>query len=175
MKWLSRILAPVLVVLLIVMALPLVTGAQDDQEVHIRESIIRVVEEGFNQGNVAVVDELFSPDYVAYVPGQEEPDTIEDFKADIVEIRTVMPDFTATADPIIVEGNWAAFRFTGQGTFTGAAEGWPPPTNAPVVFTANIILRFDEEGLAIEEWDEFDNLSFLIQTGAINPEELFGE
>ena len=165
----TRNLSLVLAVILMLTALPLAASAQDDQEARIRENINRIVEEGFNQGNADVLDELLAPDYVSYLPGESGTEGIAEFKETIAFFRTIMPDLTATVDPIIVEGNWAAFRLVMQGTFSGTETDFPPPTNQPVTFTANIIARFDEEGRIVEEWDEFDNLAFGTQFGFFDP------
>ena len=51
---------------------PAVSIAQDDQEEAHKEVVRRIVEEGFNQGNVAVIDELVAEDYVSYSLGGVE-------------------------------------------------------------------------------------------------------
>jgi predicted ester cyclase len=133
-----------------------------------RANVTRVIDEFFNAGNADVVSGLFSEDYVVH-PDETGRDQ---FIQDVTEFRAAMPDFVATADPIIVDGNWIAFRFMSSGTFTnplGDGDGALPPTSQPFLLDGIIIGRLDENGQLIEEWDAFDNLSIGMQLGVIPP------
>lgn len=129
-------------------------------------NVERVIDEAFNQGNTAVIDELFAEDWYRYTDNDDR----ESFKNGLLSLRAAMPDFQATAEPIIAEGNWVAFRFTGQGTFENeyvSAAGTIPPTGNPVAFGAIIIGYTNSDGRYVAEWDEVDNLSFYTQLGII--------
>ena len=150
-------------------ALPTTTHAFSDEDDN-RETILRIVNEGFNQGNVAVIDEVVAPDYVSYDPSGATEDR-DAFKASILAFRAAMPDLNARADPIIAEDNWVAFRFTMTGTFQNTldmGDGAIPPTGETVTFHSNIIARFNEAGLLVEEWDEFDFATFGAQLGLMD-------
>ena len=142
---------------------PTVDLGMDDE---IRESIQELVEQAFNQGNVEIVDEGYTADYISH-----PPETVEEFKQAILALRAAMPDLVAATDMIVVEGNMAAFRFTVSGTFENemALGDMPalPATGEPVVAAINIVLRFNEQGQVVEEWDEIDNLGWLTQLGVI--------
>lgn len=142
-------------------------------EEELRESVHQVVEQAFNQGNVAIIDEAYTADYINH-----PPETVEEFKQAVLAFRAAMPDLVAAVEPVIVEGNWAAFRFTMHGTFTDElALGELPPiaaTGQPIELAINIILRFNEQGQVVEEWDELDNLGFLTQLGVIPAPEAEG-
>lgn len=163
-------------VLVSALLFPRMSAAQDDTTEAHRTVIQRIVDEAFNQGNVDVLDELLAPDYVSYTPGSEETSTRDDFKQDILSYRGAMPDLVATADPIIVEGDWVAFRFTLTGTFQNdmvfEGEDAIPATGLPFTLTGHIFGRFNEEGLLVEEWDLFDTFSLLEQLGMMD--DLFG-
>jgi predicted ester cyclase len=167
-----------LLILILSLSLPIQATAQTDVSAMLREGVNRVTEEAINQGNLAVIDEFFAADFVGH--DSDGDFTVQDFKDDITMLRTIMPDFHGTLSYVVVEGNWAAFRFTGTGTFTNempASKDSPaiPPTNAPITTNLNVILRANDEGKIVEEWDASDSYSFLVQLGVFPAEEGTGE
>ncbi len=145
--------------------------AQDDQEQAHKDAVNRIIEEGFNQGNPAVVDELVAEDYVSYA-SDGSTETRDDFKQSIQSFHDAIADLHATADPLLADGEWVAFRFVLTGTFQNElvfpGEDPIPPTGQPLTFTANIIARFNEDGKLAEEWDESDTFVFLGQLGMLD-------
>jgi len=145
-------------------ALPTISRAYSDEDDN-RETILRVINEVFNQGNVNVFDEVTTPDYVTHNPDGSTSDR-EATKQTILAFRAAMPDLNASADPIIAEDEWVAFRLTITGTFQGdfaMGETTFPPTGGPVTFAANVITHFNEDGLMVEEWAEYDIATFAQQ------------
>lgn len=166
MQHLKNILLLMLVVMSL--ALPSLLLAQDDtSEKHI-QTIQRITAEAFNAGDLDVVDELFADDYVSYDPTGAEGDR-ESFKAFVSAFREAMPDFEATVDLFVVNGDWMAFRFTSTGTFENEHAFFPGvlPNNKTVELVVHVILRFNEDGQLVEEWDMWDNLALLTQLGVI--------
>ncbi len=135
-----------------------------------REAVQRVTDEGFNQGNIDVIDAIFSSDAVIH-NADGSLASVEDFKHFIATIRAAIPDLEATLNPLITSDAYAGFRFVMTGTFENAfvmPDGTViPPTGMPFSFAQNIIVRFDEDGQIVEEWDAGDNLSLLSQLGVI--------
>lgn len=157
-----------LMVLLCVTGLIAPVGAQDKtcQQAQIRSSIQRVIDEGFNQGIVAVIDEAFADSYVNHPDGNRDT-----FKATITALRQAMPAGMASVDHLLVEGCNAFFVFRLIGTLDNALQ-FPgqeplPATGKPLELTSHVYLHFDEQGQAVEEWDYRDNFSTLVQTGVI--------
>lgn len=146
-------------------------NAEDMESAHI-ETILRITEEAFNQGNLDVIDELFAEDYISYDNNGVEGDR-EAFKAFIVAARDAMPDYEARVDLMVVNGDWMAFRFKSSGTFENEFAFFPglPPTGEQVDINVHVILRFNEAGQLVEEWDLFDNLLMLSGLGIIPPME----
>ena len=60
----------------------------------------RIIEEGFNQGNLAVVDELVAPGAREHQRGAK--DGIEGTKGTIKYLRSAFPDFKITIDEVVV-------------------------------------------------------------------------
>ena len=70
----------------------------------IRESGRRTNAEIWNEGRIAVIDELFAPDFVYHDPSNPAVRTREDYKRYITEMRGAFPDLRITIDDTIVEG-----------------------------------------------------------------------
>lgn len=144
-------------------------STEDMGEAH-RETILRITEEGFNQGNLDVIDELFAEDYVSYDNNGVEGDR-ESFKAFILAAHEAMPDYEAGIDLMVVEGDWMAFRFLSHGTFENELALFPGllPTGERVDINVSVTLRFNEDGQIVEEWDFYDNFLMLTGLGIIPP------
>ncbi len=65
----------------------------------------RGVEEGWNQGQVAVLDELCAPNFLYHHHTRPDVRTLEDYKRFITEFRSAVPDFHGTIDDMIAEGD----------------------------------------------------------------------
>ena len=130
----------------------------------------RVTDEVFTQGNLDVVDELFSPDYVLYdpgVPGGELRST-ESFKQQWVSMfRTAFPDLQPSVEDQVAEGDKVVTRYTGRGTHQGELMGIPPTGNEVVV--SGTIMSPVSDGRIEEEWNNFDALGMMQQLGVIPP------
>lgn len=86
----------------------------------------RWVEAGWNQGNVAVVDELTAPDFVDHHLPPGVPPNAEGHKAWIQVARAGFPDIHLTIEDMIVEGGNVVARMAVTGTQTGEFMGVPP-------------------------------------------------
>lgn len=167
MQFKTRFFGLLLICAVFSLSFPLISAAQDDPAAIDKQRVQDFIEQAFNQGSVAAVDEAFAPDYISH------PDELDrdGFKQQILSLRAAMPDLKASTDPILVEGEWAAFRFHMGGTFQNDMVAGPemtiPATGKPVQIAVNIVVRVNEAGQIVEEWDGFNNLDFLMQLGAI--------
>ena len=129
--------------------------------------IRRIYEEVFNQGNLAVADELIATNYVSHVPGGQEYKGPEGFKQFITQTRTAFPDLHMTVEHIIAEGDKVAHCGKLQGTFKGETMGIAP-TGKQVAMTVTTISRF-AGGKEVEAWMNYDQLSMYQQMGVAPP------
>ena len=126
----------------------------------------RFVEELFNRGNLSVVDELAAPDFVdreelpAGLPGNREG-----VKQLTAAFRRAFPDFKATIDDIIAEGDRVVVRSTWTGTQRGEFMGIPP-TGKSISFGVIDIVRI-AGGKVVEHWGQMDSMRMMQQLGAI--------
>lgn len=130
----------------------------------------RIMEEGFNLGDLDVVDELCAPDIVSHDPA--EPDDvrgIDAHKERIGTYRKAMPDLEVTVEDLIASRDRVVTRWTVRGTNLGEFEGMQP-TGRRIEISGISIDRFDDQGRIAETWDNWDNLGFMQQLGLV-PEE----
>jgi steroid delta-isomerase-like uncharacterized protein len=126
----------------------------------------RLIEEAWNQGNMTTVDELLALDHVGHhslVPSQ--PASREFYKQYIVRTRTAFPDFHATIEEQIAEGDLVVTRWSVQGTHQGMFRGHSP-TGKRMTLTGIVIDRI-VDGKAVEGWMEMDTLYQMQQLGVI--------
>lgn len=125
----------------------------------------RMVDEVFNQGNIGRVDEFLAPDFSER---EELPPGIspgrEGVKQLTMMLRSAFPDFKATIDDMIAEGDKVVVRMTWRGTHKGEFMG-VPPTSKQVSFGVIDIVRF-AGGKFAEHWGLMDSASLMQQIGA---------
>jgi steroid delta-isomerase-like uncharacterized protein len=127
-------------------------------------AIGRFFEEVYNQGNVALFDELAAPSFVSHDRGNPTQDR-DGVKAIVGAIRAAFPDVHFTADDIIAEGDKVAARFTMRGTQRGDFMGIPA-TNREITVTGIDIVRFSD-GKAVEHWHEWSGMELMQQLGVM--------
>ena len=128
--------------------------------------IVRFVEELFNRGNMGIVGEIFAPDFIEreqLPPGI--PDGSEGVKVLTTMLRSAFPDFKATIDDIVAEGDKVVIRQTWSGSHQGEFMGIPP-TGRSVSFGVIDIIRI-ADGKCVEHWGQMDSMSLMQQLGAI--------
>ena len=127
----------------------------------------RLLEEGFSQGNVDVVDEVLDPDFVCYDPNSETGEIrgSETIKGEIEYFRNAVPDLTYTIEDQIADGDKVVTRYTVSGTHEGEFFG-VAPTGERIMMSGMSIDRF-EGGKMVEEWPEYDLLGVMRQLGAV--------
>jgi predicted ester cyclase len=126
------------------------------------KAIVRqMVEEIFNRGNMSRLDEFVAPDFVEH----EELPPGMDVELMTTMLRSAFPDFKATIDDIIAEGDKVVVRQTWSGTHKGEFMG-VPPTGKSVSFGVIDIIRIAGSKFA-EHWGQMDNTGLMQQLGAI--------
>jgi steroid delta-isomerase-like uncharacterized protein len=127
----------------------------------------RVIEEAWNKGDLAVVNEVVAPDYIFRVAAGQEYKGPEGLAQSVRMYRTAMPDFHITISDILAEGDRVACRFTVQGTFTGELMGIAP-TGKRFTSTGAVFIRF-VGGKEVEALEFLDQLSMFQQLGVTPP------
>jgi predicted ester cyclase len=128
----------------------------------------RLIEEGFNHGNLDAADELISPDLVEHQNfGPDHAPGAEGVKAVIASLRSAFSDFHLAIDDLAVHGDTVWLRMTGTGTNDGSFMGHAPTGRRmrTDVFDA---LRVEHDRI-VEHWGVPDRLGTLFQLGLAHP------
>lgn len=126
----------------------------------------RLLEEGFNRGNLSVVDELVAVDQKEHQ--RDHSDGREGVKEVIRSLREAFPDFAFTIEELIGVEDKVWVRLTARGTNLGSFMG-RPPTGRKISVDAIDIVRF-RDGMMIEHWGVPDELGVAIQLGFLKTE-----
>jgi steroid delta-isomerase-like uncharacterized protein len=124
----------------------------------------RLIEEVWNQGKLAVIDELVAPNYVDHDPTGPIHGP-EGFKQFVSMYLTAYPDTHFTIEDQIAEGDTVVTRWTARGTHKGPLMGIPP-TGKQVTVTGISIGRV-VNGKTVEGWSNYDTLGMMQQLGVV--------
>jgi predicted ester cyclase len=133
----------------------------------------RAYEDGMNLKNMAIIDELFAPDYQAHFPGLPPIRGVEAVKELIGSFLTAFPDIVFTIEDHVAEGDKVATRWSARGTHLAEFRGFPPrthgvaPTGRTVSFSATDIYLI-ADGKIAEEWNTLEQLDVMQQLGVIS-------
>ena len=132
----------------------------------------RAYEDGMNNRDFAIVDEVFAADYVGHFPGQPPSEGVELLKATLRSFFEAFPDLVFTVDDQVAEGDKVVTRWSAVGTHGGPWHGFPPrehgiaPSGRKVHFAATDIYVIGD-GKILEEWNTLEQLAVLEQIGAV--------
>jgi steroid delta-isomerase-like uncharacterized protein len=132
-----------------------------------RSLVQRIFDQAFNQGDLAVVDELVAADGVTHTLSWGMPTNRTGLKQLIASFRAAFPDLYCTVEDEIREGDKFAAHWTMRGTHTGPFLG-NPPTGRSIVVQGIIFARI-ENGQIVEDWILVDQLGMLQQLGIVPP------
>lgn len=123
----------------------------------------RFIEEGFNQGRLATVDELLAPAYVLHDAPPGAPNGHDAVKGVITLFRNAFPDLRITIEQQVAEGDFVSSLASTRGTHRGELFG-VPATGRSVLMTGLTLVRF-AGGRMVEAWVKNDQLGLLQQLG----------
>lgn len=126
----------------------------------------RFLEEIFTAGNLALVEELFAPDYVLHDPSvPQEVRGPEGMKQYVAMYRAAYPDTRFTIEDQIAEGDEVVTRWVGRGTHQGELMGIAP--TGRVVTVTGIEIDRIAGGKIEETWVSYDALGMMQQLGVV--------
>ena len=126
----------------------------------------RLLEEAFNSGNLAVVDELLAPEFVNHDAALPEPTVgVAAAKASIAGYRAAFPDLRLTVELQVAEGEFVTTRWTGRGTHQGDLMGMAATGKQATV--TGITIDQIADGRIVESWTNWDTLGLMQQLGVV--------
>ena len=138
---------------------------QGQESVH-RDAFSHVINDSLNKGDLSAIETYMVADYKTYEPFGSF--SREQFKGVVTLLRTIIPDLNVDIDTIVAEGDWLAARLIYTGTFSVPIEAGPitiPATNKPIRLIINVFVHFNAEGIAVEDYKEYNRLGWLVQAG----------
>jgi len=131
-----------------------------------KELVQRMTEEVWSKGNLEILDELFSPNFVQYfLPMGSETKGLDEFRVSVGSHREAFPDWAEQIKRIVAEGDLVAIHFTSTGTNDGSFLG-NPPTGKQIHINEMSIYRI-VDGKIVEQWLIPDLLSLSQQLGLV--------
>src|SRR5713101_9501206 len=126
----------------------------------------RLFEELWNQGNLSVADQLFTPNYTHH--DSSSPDFghgPESEKKRATLYRTAFPDLRLTIEDISAEGETVMARWSCRGTHKGDLSGIAP-TGKQFIISGVSVARI-AGGKMAEGWINWDALGLMQQLGVV--------
>ena len=123
----------------------------------------RVIEQGFNQGNVDALDDCFSRTFEEHQYGMSA--SLSGLKGAIAGLRRAVPDLTLTIEEMVSSDDKVWARMTARGTNDGSVLGFAP-TRRSFTITVIDVCRFDA-GKIVEHWGVPDRFALLDQLGLL--------
>jgi len=125
----------------------------------------RFVDEVWNHGDLAVVDEIHAPGgHIHWSPGFANVAELKDF---VEEVRTGFPDFHMTVEFVLEDDDMVTVGYTASGTNRGPMGGLPP-TGKFVRFGGLWTHRYEDDTV-VEGWATWDQLGINEQLGLTFP------
>jgi steroid delta-isomerase-like uncharacterized protein len=154
--------------LLLLMAFLLLAACQgQDNEAlleHNKEVVLRNQAEVWSKGNLDILQELYTPDFVCHFIVGPDWHGYDGIREAVSSHRRSFPDWTEHVEDIVAEGDRVVTRFRSRGTQKGEFEGIPP-TGRTVEVSEVAIFRL-ENGRIAEQWGFPDAMGLMRQLTA---------
>jgi steroid delta-isomerase-like uncharacterized protein len=129
----------------------------------------RELQELWSEGNLAVADEIFAPNFVSHQhsrPDEQDVHGVAAYKAFVRQIHEAFPDLHYVLEDQIAEGDKVMTRNVATGTQKGSLMGIDP-TNKRAQWAGISIDRI-EQGKIVENWVSWDMMGMLQQLGVVS-------
>lgn len=129
----------------------------------------RVPEDIATEGNLDLVREVYTEDAVEHGPFGRDVRGNEAIEETLASYRDAFPDFSATVEDVVAQGDTVAMRVTLRGTHEGEFMGMEPTNRSFEI--RNMVFTRIENGKIAERWVQPDTAAMLQQLGVV-PEDL---
>jgi len=126
--------------------------------------VLRTHQEVWSNGNLDLIDELYSPDYIGHWAAGNDSDR-ETLKQIVAESKAVFPDKTEEVVRVVAEGDLVVSHFIASGTFMGKIDG--VQSEGQRISRPEIAIHRVVDGKIVEQWTVADQLTLMQQLGLI--------
>lgn len=130
-----------------------------------RAIVLRFVEEGINQADMAAFDELVAEDVVDHYAPPGSPPGREGWKQNRLRFKAAFPNGRWEFADVVAENDLVVVRAPFSGTHQGEFFGIPPTGRRVTIGSIHICRVAD--GRIVEHWGNSDDLGMMQQLGAI--------
>ena len=130
-----------------------------------KEIASRLHEAVVNQKNLSALDDYVAADVVWHDPPPGLAPGMEGFKQFFPMLYAAFPDWHATIEDVIAEGDKVVHRIKGGGTHKDEWMGIA--ATGKQVTTTGILIYHIDNGKIVKEWLQYDVLGVMQQLGAI--------
>lgn len=123
------------------------------------------IEEAWNQGDLAVISQVYAPDFVLHDPATPRFKTRREYEQLVLAYRRAFPDLRCAIEDQLAERNLVMTWWGMQGTHRGPLFGYAP-TERHVRFTG-ISLHLIRDGQIAEARVNWDALGLFQQLGIV--------
>lgn len=128
----------------------------------------RLYAEVYNEGNIALIDELYAPDVELHIAGiLEDPFGPEPIKQLVAMTRMAFPSIHATVDDLVAAEDRVAAQVSFTGAFQGVGMGTSPRAN--LSWWRRIDVYRIVNGRIVEQWGDRDDFTMLQRLGVAVP------
>ncbi|WP_412544102.1 ester cyclase [Longispora sp. K20-0274] len=129
------------------------------------DTVRRVPLEIFNEGDVGLINEIFTPDFVEHVTSPGFPEGRAGLRAFVLGMRQAFPDFRYEVLAQVDDGDLHVLYVQASGTMTGDFMAIPA-TGLSATWLEMHMARM-RGGWIVEHWAVLDQLGMLQQLGVL--------
>lgn len=165
----KKLISKCQIILVLIVSLILMSCSQSGDTIETANKAIvsRLIEEGINNQNLEIFDEILSPNYVRYSQSMSadlgEITGIDTYKGFLEEGFVSFPDYKEEIVQMIAEDD-KVFIITKGTALNSGPMGDIPPTNKEFTIYNYGLFRI-ENNKVVEMWVSWDNVSMLKQLG----------
>ncbi len=131
---------------------------------------VRLYEEVINQEDRAVIDAIFAPDVILHDPFTGTQQGVEAFEGLLGMFDAAFPHHRVGVETVLAEGDYVAVLHTHYATHNGPFMGLAPTGKALAI--GGLELFRIANGRIVEFWRKDDDVSLLMQLGALPAPEM---
>jgi predicted ester cyclase len=129
------------------------------------KALVRHMFDELNRGNLDIIEQTSTADFVSHVPPYERPNDSSHDKQGAAIMRAAFPDGRYTIDQLLGEGETVVIRYRFEGTHTGDFFGMPPTGRRMTLRVVDFVRV--EGGKVAENWSITDPMGTMQQLGVI--------